>query len=393
MKKITVLFLLSTMLYAQQLDTLYSKYLTSKQRYNYIESESLLKEIISIKDSLLYINSLVEIYELMGEYDSAVVYLKKLLEEESDSISTFIRIANNCSMSKKYSLALEYYSRIPKSYLNYYLYEKIGDSYYKCNKIDSAIIAYKKSIDVGNTSQEIKVKIAKIFIQNKDYETALEYLNHGLNYNPDNLAILKLCTEVYFTIRDYLNTVNYGLQVIDLGDTTFSITQKLGLAYYYIAEENVSRGTDIKYWESIKYLNIASSIEENDALTYFYTAMNYTAIDSADSAYSYFEKSLNSIFPDFIDDIYLQLGSLNQKIENYSAAIESFKEAKKYSPKNKNLYLYLAVVYDKYYKDRTTPLLYYNLFLKNAKNADEKLLLYARERIDVLTEEIHFSNK
>jgi len=392
MKKVTVLFLLSTMLYAQQIDMLYSKYLTSKQRYNYIESESLLNEILSIKDSILYLNSLVEIYELTGKYDSAVVYLNKTLREESDTISINIRIANNYSMGKKYNLAMKYYSKIPEYYLNYYLYEKIGDSYYKCNKIDSAIIAYKKSIDMGNTSQEIKVKIAKIFIQNKDYETALEYLNHGLNYNPDNLAILKLCTEVYFTIRDYLNTVNYGLQVIDLGDTTFSITQKLGLAYYYIAEESVSRGTDIKYWESIKYLNIASTLEKNDALTYFYTAMNYTAIDSADSAYSYFERSLNTIFPDFIDDIYLQLGSLNQKKENYSAAIQSFKQAKKYSPNNNNLYLYLAVVYDKYYKDRSTPLLYYNVFLKNAKNADEKLVLYAKERVDVLTEEIHFSN-
>ena len=97
----------------------------------------------------------------------------------------------------------------------------------------------------------------------------------------------------------------------------------------------------------------------------------------------------NEILNKYPDKKVIYLSSDSFTVE-FVEAIQSYREALDYQPSKKILSFYLASVYDQYYADREVPLLYYQKFLRDNKDADIKLIEYAESRIKVLKQELHF---
>lgn len=375
--------------YSQNLDSLKNEYHYFKSVYNFSKAKKLLHDIKEEDTTNWFFLEEISLAELSGNYEEAI---NVIVSDSSYAESTIglIRLADNYMNNREYVMAVDTYLRIDTIYYNYYLYEKAGDAFYGKAEVSLAIEYYDTSIKRGNVSANIYVKLSRLYIQLSKYSDALDLLEAAVIVHPKNVKLLKLYTEVLFTNKDYLNTVNCGLRVIDMGDTTYSITQKLGLAYYFIAVENVSRETKIKYFESLKYLILSSEIDETDPLNYFYIGMNYSSMEKYDSAAFYFNKSIDSFYPSYTADVYIQLASVLQKDGDYSNAIRNYRKAMNFDNDRKNILFYLATVYDKYYSDKYPAKNTYEHFIRNNESSDKKLLEYASQRIESLIEEIHF---
>ena len=118
--------------------------------------------------------------------------------------------------------------------------------------------------------------------------------------------------------------------------------------------------------------------------------MNYSSMEVYDSAASYFNKSIDSFYPSYVADVYIQLGSVFQKDNQYAKAIKNYRKAFEFAAHRRNILFYLANVYDHYYYDKKPAKNTYQKFLNNNNSSDQKLLDYANLRIEELVEQIHF---
>lgn len=103
-----------------------------------------------------------------------------------------------------------------------------------------------------------------------------------------------------------------------------------------------------------------------------------------------FEEALEKSFPEYLDEIYSNLAVSHDYTNDYVNAIKSYKEALRYQPNKVVTYFYLANLYDRYYQDKEVALLYYQKFIDDSIEPDEKLISYSLERIEVLNQENKF---
>jgi tetratricopeptide (TPR) repeat protein len=77
--------------------------------------------------------------------------------------------------------------------------------------------------------------------------------------------------------------------------------------------------------------------------------------------------------------------------DDYSKALEYYKEIMKIAPERKIVLFYMATLYEKYYKDLNVPLQYYQKFLDQAdETVPRRYKTYALEHMKALKEKLHF---
>jgi len=60
--------------------------------------------------------------------------------------------------------------------------------------------------------------------------------------------------------------------------------------------------------------------------------------------------------------------------------------------KENNIDIAFHHYYDQYYRDKTVPLLYYQLFVEQGESLEQSIYNYAQNRIEQLKEKVHFQN-
>jgi tetratricopeptide (TPR) repeat protein len=333
-------------------------------------------------------------YSSNGNDNYAKFIFTEVLLLDADNQNAKINLGSILLSLDEFEHASKIYESLVKSdSLNAYFYSQLGICNYKVGNIKSAIENFEKSISLHNSSSKVILMLAKLSYDDKDYDKALEVLQYGLTQNSKNKQLNKMLGDVFYKKDKYHEAIIKYLYATTIGDTSANIYQKLGMSYYYLSFTSSFINTEIrtlKLKEGINALNTAVCKDPDDPVSWLYLGLCHKELNEHDTAIKYFEETLNKVFPDYLGEVFYNLGLSYDKVGKYVESIHSYKEALSYKPDKQLINFYLANIYDRYYKDKSVAVLYYQKFVDESIEADENLIGYSLNRIKALSQEAKF---
>ena len=334
------------------------------------------------------------LYSSMGRSFMAIDALEKSVEIDSSNIFARISIARLYVKSEEFVNAERLYRKLLTSdSANSYYYKQLGYVYQKLKKEREAKEYYEKSFELNAADIGTASSLALIYYDEEKPDSAIAIIDTALHNFEDDIRLLKLKADILFAEKDYSGTVNVIVRILASENDSPQIYQRLGICYYQTAVDNFAGDAQIIKLESaVEALKQSFESDSTESLTALYLGLTYRALSRNDEAINFLEKAVTLIYPKYSPAIFTNLALVNQEEKNYSEAIKYFKEAQRLDTGNPNYWYYLAAIYDSYYSDKQTPMIYYQKFLMSEDSLDERLSIYAEARINELKEKIHFQN-
>ncbi|MFZ1289064.1 MAG: tetratricopeptide repeat protein [Melioribacteraceae bacterium] len=333
-------------------------------------------------------------YDANGDEISAKLTFMKVLEIDSLNQIAMINLGKILIDIEEFNLASNFYKKlIQNDSTNSYFFAQLGMCELKKGNSEKAKVFFEKSTELHSANAKIILMLAKLYYNENELEKAKELLKFGLTHNSKNKQLNKMLADILYKEKLYNETIMKYLYAITINDTSANVYQKLGLSYYYLSFTNTYINSDVrslKLREGINALLVAVDKDENDPTSFLYLGLCYKELEINDTAITYFEKTLNKIFPDYLSEVYMNMAGSFDEIGNYVNAIKSYKESLNYNLDKKIVNFYLANIYERYYSDKNVAVLYYKKFVDESVELDEKLINYSLERIKTLTKENNF---
>jgi len=338
--------------------------------------------------------NLAQLYSIIGFSDKSISSYEQIISLDSLNNFAMINLAKlYLDANRIYDAKKLYTTLLFSDTLNSFYHRQLAYTFQKENNIDTALHHYRTSFELNNADVFTISNLSKIYYQKELPDSAIALIDKGLEIFYNNTQLLKLKSDIYFSIKNYSGTVNSIVRLIANGDESAQLYQRLGICYYQIAIENFVGDAQIqKLEQAAEALYKSASIDSTQSLTELYLGMTYKELESNEEALTHFAKSLELIYPKFTSAIYTNMAIVNNRISNHAEAIRNFKSAMKFDKSNPNYLYYLASTYDQYYSDKTVPLLYYQLFVEQGDSLEQSIYNYAQSRIEQLKEKVHFQN-
>lgn len=338
------------------------------------------------------LSNLASLYSTMGFENKSITTFQKVIELDSTNIFAKINLAKFYIDSGRWSDAKFIYNNLVMDDSdNSFYHRQLGYIYQKEEDWHEAHNHYKFSYGLNPTDLFTISNLAKVFYQREQPDSAIAIIDKGLEIFVNNSQLLKLKSDIYFSLKNYSGSVNAIVRLIANGDESAQLYQRLGICYYQIAVENFVGDAQIQKLESaIEALNKSANFDSTQSLTELYLGMTYKELNKNEKAIAHLENAHKLIYPSFTPAIFTNLAIANNRIGNHANAIKNFKNAMRFDSTNPNYYYYLATTYDQYYYDKQVPYIYYNKFLASGVNIEPSLKNYTIQRIEELKESLHF---
>ncbi len=321
----------------------------------------------------------------------------KVLDIDSNNVNAMINLGKTLIELEEFDEASELYNTLIQSdSTNSYFFSQLGLCALKKGDKKLSKKYFRDSFILNDSNTKTILRLAKLYYNDKQLNQAVKLLQHGLTQNSKSKKLNKMFADIFYKKKQYEEAIIKYLFLITIGDSSAQTYQKLGMSYYYLSFNNgyqKEKVRELKLNEGIEALTKANNKDETDPITTLYLGLCYKELSQHDEAIKYFEETLNRVFPDYLDEIYSNLGISYGETKNYIESIRAYKEALSFNPGKTNLYFYLANIYDNYYKDKSVAVLYYKKFLNEDANIDEKLAEYSKSRIELLNKETDFWNR
>lgn len=251
-------------------------------------------------------------------------------------------------------------------------------------KNPEAYLFFEKAIQQDATHQNAIYELASFYYQKKEFKKTENLTQKALASAPKKIKMHLLSALNAYSQRDYTSALKRYLNVIQLGYTSESVYEKLGMCYYqkgFIAKA-------IEAYQQVLKLNA------ENASAHLYIGKLYLHKEKLEEAEKHLLMALLLAKPK-LDENYQSLGLAYKGKQDYKKAMHYFNLALEEDPKKMRSQFELAVAADNYYADLQTRLNYYALFFKNF-GEDPKASIFiklSKRRISDLKKEIHLSKK
>jgi len=233
----------------------------------------------------------------------------------------------------------------------------IGDSFRQLDMPDSALVYYKKSLELKPVNESIVSKTANILISNKEYDEAISLTERFLEERPDNSAVAPLCALAYYRKGNYTKVIDILQKQEDEGNDSYAVHFYLGHAYW--RDKTIDRAEEelLSAWQiDSTDANLACSIAgvKADRFALFGSEVK-PWLDKA--------MSLMQPVPETMARIHQGLALGYFKNLSFDKAIEHYKEAYRYDPEFRAAVSTIGYCYEQK-KDYKRALEWYEKYLK-----------------------------
>lgn len=253
------------------------KFLHAMQIYN-----SLIEKFPDEMDP--YFN-LVSLYEKLDNFDAAGSLLKDLLEAHPDSLEIRLFTGQFFLRSQRWNDAIDILAIISpeeEPIVSFFL----GYSHFMLNEFELSKVNFMNFIVVENKSElyhEALIYLAKIEIELKNFEKALDYTTKALSIYSNNWELYLVTSIAYYYLGMYAHAVSTVYKACKLNEKDLSVNEWAGKIYYksgdYLKAEKyflyVIEHQDDTSPEIYTYLGEAClhSKKTKDAIKYFELAL------------------------------------------------------------------------------------------------------------------------
>ena len=236
----------------------------------------------------------------------------------------------------------------------------VGDAFRQMDQADSALWYYRRALAMKPMNEAVVAKAVNILITKEDYDGAVAITEPFLAEDPDNTTVAPLKGLALYRKGDYDPAIDVFQRQEDIGNDSYPIHYYLGQSYWH---------TQVIY-RAEKELEAAWQIDSTDAnLAYSIAAVKLEAFRSFDKEIlPWLDKAWEMLRPDPVlaSRIQQQYGLAYYRWNFWDKAIEHYKEAYRYNPKNISTLSTIAYCYENK-KDYKQAIQWYEKYLKLAR--------------------------
>ncbi|WP_299225558.1 tetratricopeptide repeat protein [uncultured Psychroserpens sp.] len=313
-------------------------------------------------------------YVALGNHSKALKYYELSVDAYPKDALTKYEYAKLLSSTKKYQLALDMFNDliiIDDENPNYHyemglVLERINDS--------TAINRFKLAYDLDQTHQKTIYKIAKYFLKKRKHQLSHNYIDKGLETYENNVKLINLKAQNYYYQDYYKEAKIWFNKLIDLGESSEFIHEKLSIIY----------AEDYEFEKAINQRKLALKFNPKNAKAMFVIATYYEQLKDYENAEKYMIKFLK-LTDVALDHEYQKLGIIYNRQKKHKQAIEAFNRALKENPENASAAFFIVATKDSYYSDIDAKIKVYETFIKTYSNSPFES--FAKSRLTELKEE------
>ena len=320
-------------------------------------------------------DEIAKAYIAIGNYGQGLANYKKAIASNPEDALLKYNYAKLLTKTKNYEDANQLFNTlIVLDSLNPNYHYELGVVLEK-QKDTTAIYEFVKTFDLDLTHQKAIFKIAKHHIIKRKFEQAHRYVDKGLERYPKNIELISLKAQAYYFQDYYTHSVVWFKKLLDLGEKSEFIHEKLSLSY--------AQNSD--YQDAIYHRKQALKFNPNDANAFFVIGTYYERLSNFEMAEDYIAKALK-LQDVSLSSQYQKLGTILNRQKKYEAAIKAFQKSLKEDPSNIMSEFFLIRTKDEFYADLDTKIKMYEQFVEKHKKSP--FVAFAQKRLKELKQEI-----
>jgi len=218
----------------------------------------------------------------IGNYSEALNYYKLDIQADPNNAVIKYEYAKLLNKTKNFDEAIAKFNDLmSRDSLNPNYHYEMGLALEKL--MDStAILSFRKTFDLDNNHQKAIFKIAKHELIKRNHEASLALIDLGLKTYPENLELISLKAQNYYHQEYYKEAKPWFLRLIELGESSQFIHEKLSIIYGAYSE-----------WENaIKHRKEALKFDALDANGMFVLGTYYEGMQDYAKAEEQYLKAL-----------------------------------------------------------------------------------------------------
>jgi tetratricopeptide (TPR) repeat protein len=319
-------------------------------------------------------DEIAKAYIAIGNYGEGLAHYKKAIASNPDDALLKYNYAKLLTKTKNYKEANTLFNAlIALDSLNPNYHYELGVVFEKQND-STALKEFIKTFDLDLTHQKAIFKIAKQHIIKRKFELAHRFIDTGLKRYENNVELISLKAQAYYFQEYYTNAVVWFIKLLDLGEKSEFIHEKLSLSY--------AQNSDYK--EAISHRKEALKYNPYDANAMFVIGRYYQSLNNFEMAEDYITKSL-LIRDVSLSDEYQRLGMVLNRQKKYEKAIKAYQKALREDPSDIMTEFFIIRTKDEFYADLDSKINLYEDFIK--KGGKSPFKPFAESRLKELKQE------
>jgi tetratricopeptide (TPR) repeat protein len=333
-----------------------------------IEAYQLLKNLDEIYGKI------AKAYIAIGNYGEGLDNYKKAINANPEDALLKYEYAKLLTKTKNYKDANQLFrTLIVIDSLNPNYHYELGIVLEK-QKDSTALNEFRKTFDLDVTHQKAIFKIAKRLIIKRNFKEAHILVDKGLESYANNVELISLKAQAYYYQEYYTHSVVWFNKLLDLGEKSEFIHEKLSLSYAHNSD----------YEDAIYHRKQALKYNPTDANAIYVIGNYYASLSNFEKAEEYISKALK-IQDKSLSDEYQKLGTILNRQKKYEKAIKAFQKSLREDPTNILSEFFIIRTKDEFYADIDTKIKMYEDFIK--KKSKSPFITFATSRLKDLKKE------
>lgn len=320
-------------------------------------------------------------YNAIGNFDQAISQYQVVLEKDAKQQLAQFELGKLLLKSKQYDDARKTFQYLVSNASDnpeYHYY--LGEAHRNLEQPSSSLVSYKNAVQKDSTHLRSLFQLGKYFTIKGDKNDALNYIDQGLLFYENDVALVNLKGLVYYNDARYSDAIPWLEKVLLLGEQKEYVYEKLAYSYYKEWEFEKAKAA---YVELLKF-------NDTNADYYYALAETYRKNKQVDSAIVFVKKGMDIQRP-VLAKGFMALSGLARQKEDLKSALEYLQLAVAEDPNDSMLYFRLCSLIDRYYKDSNMKLEHYELYLERFGEKVPFFSETAKKRISELKEQIHYT--
>ena len=320
------------------------------------------------------LDKMAKAYMAIGNYDEAIKNYEASVNANPKNALIKYEYGKLLASTKNYIQASKLFNdlvNVDSTNPNYHyelglVLEKLEDS--------TALNEFRTVYKLDKTHQKTIYKIAKYYLQKRKHKLVDIYVDKGLEAYANNLELISLKAQNYYWQRDYREAIKWFEKLIELGEYSEFIYEKLSLSYV----------EHFNYEKALENRLIALKYNPNDASAKYVIGTYYFELDDFENAEKYISQAL-LVLDQPLDAEYMKLATVLNRQKKYKESITALKTAIDENPSNEYAHFHLALTLETYYADYDAKLKVYEDFKKKFPNS--KINRFIDDKISRIKEE------
>ncbi|MFD1614631.1 tetratricopeptide repeat protein [Gelatiniphilus marinus] len=319
-------------------------------------------------------HKIAKAYIAIGNYDEALINYEKGVETNPKNTLLKYDYGKFLYRTKKFKKASEVFNKLVYTdYKNPNFHYELGLVLEQL-KDSTAQNRFFSAFKLDSTHQKAIYKIAKFHLKKGHNKLVDKYIDIGLSSYKNNKQLISLKAQNYYVRHQYENAIVWFEKLLELGESSAFIHEKLSLSYAQLYE----------FEKAIEQRKLVLKINPLDATSIYVIGTYYEELADFKKAEEYLWKAL-ALLDKPLDAEYMKLATVLNRQKKYKESIEALKTAINENPLNEIASFHLALTLSTYYADYDAKIKAFEDFKK--KFPKGKLIPFVNNQISILKEE------